>query len=91
MPKIKPCKKCGSKDIKFWDCGYSSFNPGGGECEDCGFKVKGEAGCLPTDTGLVRIWNNGQRLNDNEKLKLERAKTRKLRKQLRDHSLDPLE
>lgn len=87
---IKACKKCGSKDIKLWDCGYSSFNPGGGECNKCGFKVEGEAGCLPPKGLLERIWNDGQAPDDAEKLRAERAKTRKLRKQLRDEGLEPV-
>ena len=33
---ILPCKKCGSTDIKLYDCGYSSFNCGGGKCQRCG-------------------------------------------------------
>ena len=59
--KLKPCKGCGSKNIELWDCGYSSFNPGGGRCKDCGFEVKDEAGCMPTEASLASIWNFGQK------------------------------
>jgi hypothetical protein len=82
--KIKPCKKCGSTKVKLWDCGYSSFNPGGGKCE-CGHEVKGEAGCLPSQEDLAWIWNEGQKLTEVEKLRAEvkrlRAKVRLLSKQ----------
>lgn len=78
--KLKPCKKCGSKNIKLWDCGYSSFNPGGGRCLDCKFEVEGEAGCSPSQDDLVAIWNLGQQLSETEKLKLD---NKRLRKQLK--------
>ena len=65
--KLKPCKKCGSTNITLWDCGYSSFNPGGGKC-DKGHKVSGEAGCSPTTEVLASIWNKGQELTSEEKL-----------------------
>lgn len=82
--KIKPCKKCGSTKVTLWDCGYSSFNPGGGKCE-CGHEVKGEAGCSPSQDALARIWNEGQKLTEVEKLRAEvkrlRAKVRLLSKQ----------
>lgn len=81
--KIKPCKKCGGTNIKLWDCGYSSFNPGGGKCE-CGHEVQGEAGCNPTQTDLASIWNFGQQLTHTEGLKAEikklKAKIRALQK-----------
>ncbi len=79
---MKPCKKCGCKEITLWDCGYSSFNPGGGKCNKCGFRVKDEAGCLPTAKMLEAIWNRGQGLIDKEKLKI-------LRKQIRSMGLKP--
>ena len=79
---MKPCKKCGSKDIELWDCGYSSFNPGGGRCGKCGFEVKGEAGCSPRPKDLEAIWNNGQKLNHDEKCRI-------LRKQLRSAGIKP--
>lgn len=82
-PKIKPCKKCGSSKIELWHCGYSSFNPGGGKCE-CGHEVKGEAGCLPTQEDLARIWNAGQAETAEEKnatLATENARLRELLEQ----------
>jgi hypothetical protein len=38
--KINNCIKCGSDDIKVWDCGYSSFNCGGAKCRKCGNENK---------------------------------------------------
>ena len=85
--KLKPCKKCGSKNIRLWDCGYSSFNPGGGECLKCHATVKGEAGCLPTSATLASIWNKGQKLMVEEKLRVDieklRAENKRLRARLR--------
>ena len=85
-PKLKPCKKCGSRDIKLVDCGYSSFNPGGGVCQKCNFGVKGEAGCSPTQAVLFRIWNKGQEPTVEERLRAEnkrlRAKVKALKEDL---------
>ena len=30
-----PCTKCGSQNIAFGNCGYSSFNVAWGKCKDC--------------------------------------------------------
>ena len=38
--KINNCIKCGSDDIKVYDCGYSSFNCGGAKCNNCGNETK---------------------------------------------------
>lgn len=77
--KLKPCKICGSKKITLWDCGYSTFNPGGGRCEN-GHESQGEAGCLATKEQLTAIWNSAQQLTPIEKLKEE---SKRLRKKLR--------
>lgn len=91
MKKIKPCKKCGSKDIKFSDCGYSSFNCGGGTCRDCGFRGWSDSlGCMPFIDELISVWNDCQKPTDGENFVLEQRKTRILRKQLRDNDLKPL-
>lgn len=63
---LRACKKCGSTNIKLWNCGYSSFNPGGGECKDCGAQAKGETGCLPTQEHLAKIWNDAQQPTEAE-------------------------
>lgn len=59
--KPKPCRKCGSTDIKLWECGYTTFNPGGAECRGCGHEVKlKDCGVGPgqhcIDT-VARAWN----------------------------------
>jgi hypothetical protein len=86
-PRLKPCKKCGGKNISLWDCGYSSFNPGGGNCNDCGNEVTGESGCSPTQTDLAAIWNKGQTLTVEESLRAEnkrlRAKVKALKEDLK--------
>ncbi len=57
--KVSSCLKCGSEDIIISDSGYSSFNIGGGHCNDCGHEITGGVGCLPTKSELVSIWNKG--------------------------------
>lgn len=57
--KVSSCVKCGSEDIIISDSGYSSFNIGGGHCNDCGHEITGGVGCLPTESDLVSIWNKG--------------------------------
>ncbi len=60
MPEIKPCKKCKGTDILFYDCGYSSFNYGGGKCRTCGFTASEMCGTFPEEEILIKYWNNGQ-------------------------------
>ena len=89
--KIQPCKKCNSTDIKLYDCGYSSFNCGGGTCRNCGFIVTvSTLRVFPTQRDLTVVWNDGQKPTPTERLDVERKKTRKLRKQLREAGLDPV-
>jgi hypothetical protein len=76
-PRLHPCKVCGSRKITLKDCGYSSFNPGGGVCEN-GHEVSGEAGCLPTQSKLARIWNRGQQLTPVECAELLRRENKRL-------------
>jgi DNA-directed RNA polymerase subunit RPC12/RpoP len=54
---VYPCIRCGSENIKLWDCGYSSFNPGGGKCVECGREVQDMVSCMPTPQELANIWN----------------------------------
>lgn len=35
-----PCVKCGSDEIDFDHCGYTSFNVAWGKCRDCNNTVK---------------------------------------------------
>jgi hypothetical protein len=89
--KIRPCKLCESKDIKLYDCGYSSFNCYGGKCRECGYHSgTSTGGCFPTENDKIKEWNRGQKLTAKEKLKEEKSKCRKLRKQLRDNGMKPV-
>lgn len=54
---VAPCLECGSADILLSDCGYSSFNVGGGKCKSCGHEVTKTVGTFPTMEGLASIWN----------------------------------
>lgn len=55
---VAPCIKCGSSDIRIYDCGYPSFNCGGGECRKCGNKVTATSlECDPSIDVLAAIWN----------------------------------
>ena len=77
---VAPCVKCGGDDIDIYDCGYSTFNVGGGECRTCGHKVtNNHLGCFPTKTELAAIWNAGNDLEGlikAEKDKIENARAR---------------
>jgi hypothetical protein len=53
--KVNNCIKCGSDDIKVWDCGYSSFNCGGAECRNCGNKKTVSYNDGVED--VIRSWN----------------------------------
>jgi len=57
--QVSACLKCGGENIVISDSGYSSFNIGGGHCNDCGHSVTSGVGCLPTKSELVSIWNKG--------------------------------
>ena len=51
--RFVPCIKCGSEDVKFEDCGFSTFNPYLATCK-CGNRVK------EMDTSIrsiVKKWN----------------------------------
>lgn len=37
--EIAPCPKCGSADIRFSNCGYSSFDVATAECRACKHKI----------------------------------------------------
>lgn len=56
--EYSPCIKCGSDDIRFINCGYSSFNVGSATCQKCGNKV--EVRWIPwnaPDSDLIPDWN----------------------------------
>lgn len=57
MKRPEPCLRCGSKNIFWSDCGYSSFNCGTAKCGDCGYELKlDNLGCFP-ENEIRRIWN----------------------------------
>ncbi len=62
MEKIEPCFDCGSPDINIWDCGYSSFNIGGGTCKKCGRKISGSVGWNDFKKDSLELWNNANGL-----------------------------
>ncbi len=56
--KYLPCVKCGSENIDFGDCGYSSFNVAWGKCKDCKNEVKINPCSWDISTEeIVKIWN----------------------------------
>lgn len=84
--KPRPCPKCNGTDIKTHDCGYNTFNPGWAICA-CGHRVD-VSGCENSnDPCIIAAWNA---VPVGEKLKSERLKTRKLRKQVRDMGVQPV-
>jgi len=38
--KLKPCSKCSSSNIEFYNCGYSSFNIATLTCKDCSYQLR---------------------------------------------------
>lgn len=62
MDTLQPCIKCDSTNIKIFDCGYSSFNVGGGECRDCKHKVSGAVN-INWQSDSLRVWNTANDLN----------------------------
>lgn len=78
--KILSCPNCKkTSDIEFNDCGYSSFNCGGGKCK-CGFESI--CCCLSWNVkkeGLISVWNEGvKKFNKYKKLKLGKDELKKL-------------
>ncbi|MFC4236391.1 hypothetical protein ACFOY8_14395 [Thalassospira xianhensis] len=54
---VASCIKCGSDDVQITDCGYSSFNMGGGTCKSCKHSVSDSCDISPSKDELARIWN----------------------------------
>ena len=53
-----PCIKCGSEDIEFDDCGYSSFNVAWGRCNNCKNEAKiSPCGCDIKKESIISNWN----------------------------------
>lgn len=77
--KLRPCVVCGSTKITLSDCGYSSFNYGGGECSNKHHFYTG-VGTFPTQKELAKVWNDAQGPTVEAKL---RAENTKLRSQIR--------
>ena len=53
-----PCVKCGSENIEFNDCGYSTFNVAWGKCKDCNNTV--DIRCCDwniTTEKIIEYWN----------------------------------
>lgn len=58
MKRPKPCLRCGSVEIFWNDCGYSSFNCGTAKCGKCGHEIKLKClGCFP-ESEIRSAWNN---------------------------------
>ncbi len=71
MKKTRPCVKCGNKDIKIWDCGYSSFNVGGAKCK-CGNKIRLDiCDCFPRED-IIKSWNNRNPIPEKYIAKIEK-------------------
>jgi len=67
--KVNPCLGCGNQEIFIWDCGYSTFNPGGACCVKCRRDVElNICDPLKPKKDLLREWNKH---NPNIKLHLQ--------------------
>lgn len=86
--KFRPCPKCESKDISAYDCGYSSFNPGWAECNNCGHKANAIGKWVDNNKSIsiVEGWNE---IPIEEQLEIEKKKVETLRNQLEDANLKP--
>ena len=74
---FEPCIKCGSEEINFRDCGYSTFNPYLATCK-CGHEVK------EMDTSIRSIVTKWNAANDpSVLLKAIEAKMGELREEAR--------
>jgi hypothetical protein len=61
---VVPCCKCGSTDIEFGDCGYTTFNVAWGKCKSCGHEVKiSPCDCFITKDRIISTWNKNNDLN----------------------------
>ena len=77
---VAPCIKCGSEDVRIYNCGYSSFDVGGGKCGRCENSVM-ESVWNPTEEQLAAIWN---KKNDKNMVKAEiRKKIADLHRELK--------
>ena len=70
MIKLKPCPKCGGKNIKINNPKYSSFNAGDVMCLKCGFEVN--VRYMENDVDFAATWNK----KITEKIKAEKLKKR---------------
>ena len=52
-----PCLKCGSENIDFNDCNYSSFNMCYGRCKDCGHESSCGCDISPSKESIIDFWN----------------------------------
>ena len=53
---MKSCPRCRIDNITISDCGYSSFNIGKVECDDCRWSITTVCSCDPTKE-LEEYWN----------------------------------
>lgn len=81
--KVYPCIKCGSENIKIYNCGYSSFNCAGGECKRCGHTVETNANWDATESSLIRAWNK-ERLKIVDEIKRLKKLKNKMSKLTKD-------
>jgi hypothetical protein len=92
-----PCIKCGCDEIRFVNCGYTTFNVGYGECTKCNNSVECSIDWNSSDSDIIRYWN---RENDpqillrtyereiivlNEKIKTIKQTIRDYKKKIKKH------
>jgi len=52
------CIQCGTQEIKTYDCGYTTFNPGKATCVKCGREIKVSCCDLENpDKTITTQWN----------------------------------
>ena len=70
MIKLKPCPKCGGKNIKINNPQYSSFNAGDVVCLECKFEVN--VRYVESDEHFADVWNSAV----TNKIKADKLKKR---------------
>ena len=69
-----PCIKCGCDEVRFVNCGYSSFNVGYGECTKCNHTVECNLDWNSPDSEIIRYWNR-----ENDPVQLIQSYEREIR------------
>lgn len=75
LTSVIPCYECGSMDIEFGDCNYTTFNVAWGKCKNCGHEVKiSPCSCFINKDEIISKWNQENNPEKRCRLALEKIK-----------------